>query len=161
MRCGIAIYGIVPGRGVAHLATGLRPVLRWEAEVSYVKRLPAGARISYGLRHTFCRDTTVATVPVGYADGVPRRLAAVGGEVLVGGRRRPITGVVTMDQLMVDCGDDPVRPGDEVVLIGGQGSERITPEEWAERLGTIGYEVVCGIGARVPRVYVGGERGPS
>ena len=100
----------------------LRPALRWAAEVSYVKRLAAGERVSYGLRHKFTAAANVVTVPVGYADGVPRRLAAVGGEVLIGGRRRPIVGVVTMDQLMVDCGDDPVRPGDEVVLLGAQGS---------------------------------------
>lgn len=156
VRCGIALYGIVPGPEIAHLATGLQPALRWEARVSYVKRLATGDRVSYGLRHTFAADATVATVPVGYADGVPRRLSAVGGEVLIGGRRRPITGVVTMDQLMVDCGDDPVQPGDEVVLLGAQGRERITPEEWGERVGTIGYEIVCGIGPRVPRVYRGG-----
>jgi alanine racemase len=107
------------------------------------------------LRHTFGRDTTVATVPIGYADGVPRRLFDVGGDVLIGGRRRPIVGVVTMDQLMVDCGDDPARVGDEVVLIGEQdgpdGALRIRAEDWADRLGTIGYEIVCGIGSRVPR----------
>ncbi len=88
-----------------------------------VKRVRAGERISYGLTHQFDRDTTVATVPIGYADGVPRRLSAVGGEVLIGGRRRPIVGVVTMDQLMVDGGDDVVVAGDEVVLIGRQGDE--------------------------------------
>jgi len=157
VRCGIAVYGIVPGPGVAEAASGLRPALRWEAKVSYVKRLAAGDRLSYGLRHTFMAAANVATVPVGYADGVPRRLAAAGGEVLIGGRRRPIVGVVTMDQLMVDCGDDPVSAGDEVVLLGAQGDERVTPEEWGERLGTIGYEIVCGIGARVARVYVGGS----
>jgi len=154
VRCGIAVYGVVPGPGVAELCGPLRPALRWVARVSYVKRVPEGDRISYGLRHRFTRPTTVATVPVGYADGVPRRLHAVGGEVLIGGRRRRIVGVVTMDQLMADCGDDPVAPGDEVVLLGDQGSERVSPEEWGERLGTIGYEIVCGIGARVPRVYL-------
>jgi alanine racemase len=97
----------------------------------------------------------VATVPIGYADGVPRRLSAVGGEVLVGGRRCPIVGAVTMDQLMVDCGDDPVAVGDEVVLIGRQGGEIVTAGEWAGLLDTIAYEIVCGIGPRVPRTYVG------
>jgi len=92
-------------------------------------------------------------VPVGYADGVARRLSASGGSVLIGGRRRPIVGSITMDQLMVDCGDDEVWEGDEVVLIGEQGGERITAEEWAQRIGTIAYEVVCGIGPRVPRRY--------
>jgi alanine racemase len=95
----------------------------------------------------------VATVPIGYADGVPRRLSLERGEVLIGGRRRPIVGVVSMDQLMVDCRDDDVSAGDEVVLIGTQGSETIGADEWAEKLDTIGYEIVCGIGPRVPRYY--------
>jgi alanine racemase len=95
----------------------------------------------------------VATVPIGYADGVPRALGSSGGEVLIGGRRRPIVGVITMDQLMVDCGDDEIAVGDEVVLIGGQGHETITADEWATRLSTISYEIVCGIGPRVPRHY--------
>jgi len=105
------------------------------------------------LRHRFDLPATVATLPIGYADGVPRRRYEVGGSVLIGGRRRPIVGVVTMDQLMVSCGDDDVALGDEAVLIGRQGDEHITAEEWGASLGTIGYEIVCGIGARVPRVY--------
>lgn len=155
VRAGIAIYGISPGHGVDELCGALRPALSLHARVSYVKRVAAGSRISYGLRHTFERDTTVATVPIGYADGVPRRLFEVGGHVLIGGRRRPIVGVVTMDQLMVDCGDDAVVIGDEVVLIGRQdgpgGPQIIRAEDWADLLGTIGYEIVCGIGGRVPR----------
>jgi len=123
------------------------------AEVSLVKRVRAGESVSYGLRHEFAQDTTVATVPIGYADGVPRRLSSVGAVVLVGGRRRPIVGVVTMDQLMVDVGDDEVRPGDEVVLLGEQAGDRITADDWAMPLGTIAYEIVCGIGPRVPRFY--------
>jgi alanine racemase len=94
-------------------------------------------------------------VPIGYADGVPRRLSTTGGEVLIGGRRRAIVGRVTMDQLMVDCGDDEVRTGDDVVLLGSQvgpdGVQTIRAEDWADRLDTIGYEIVCGISARVPR----------
>jgi alanine racemase len=161
VRAGIATYGIAPGPELADRCGELRPALTLTARVSFVKRVAAGERISYGLRHTFDRDTTVATVPLGYADGVPRRLSSTGGSVLVRGRRRPIAGVVTMDQLMVDCGDDDVARGDEVVLIGAQGGERITADEWAERLGTIAYEVTCGIGARVPRVHVpgGGDSG--
>jgi alanine racemase len=154
VRAGIALYGVSPGPSVDHLCGELRPAMALKARVSFVKRVAAGARISYGLRHTFPAETTVATLPIGYADGVRRGLSGVA-TVLVGGRRRPITGVVTMDQLMVDCGDDPVRPGDEAVLIGTQGGERITAEEWAGLLGTIGYEVVCGIGGRVPRRYHG------
>lgn len=152
VRAGIAIYGIDPAPELAGMVD-LRPALSLHAHVTHVKRVGAGERVSYGLRHEFGHDANVATVPLGYADGVPRRLSGVGGEVLVGGRRRPIVGVVTMDQLMVDCGDDPVAVGDEVVLLGRQGDEAVTANEWGERLGTIGYEVVCGIGARVPRVY--------
>lgn len=174
VRLGIAMYGVSPGPGVDRLVEDLRPAMSLRARVSYVKRVAAGSRISYGLRHTFEHDTTVATIPIGYADGVPRRLWATGGEVLIGGRRRPIVGVVTMDQLMVDCGDDvvgraghgdqgTVAVGDEVVLLGEQsgpdGTARITAESWAERLDTIGYEIVCGIGPRVPRVAPG--NGPS
>lgn len=154
VRAGIAVYGIDPSPALAGVAD-LRPVLSLHARVTHVKRVSAGERVSYGLRHAFGHDATVATVPLGYADGVPRRLSAVGGEVLVGGRRRPIVGVVTMDQFMVDCGDDSVAVDDDVVLIGTQGSETITANDWGDRLDTIGYEVVCGIGPRVPRVYRG------
>jgi alanine racemase len=156
VRAGISVYGLTPGPGVAHLTGALRPALSLKARVSHVQRVRAGDRISYGLRHRFAADSTVATLPLGYADGVPRRLSSTGGEVLVGGRRRPVVGVVTMDQLMVDCGDDAVSRGDEAVLIGVQGSERITADEWAERLDTISYEITCGISARVPRRYSGG-----
>jgi alanine racemase len=152
IRSGIALYGIAPSPALAGRLP-IRPALSLKAEVSMVKRVAAGEGISYGLRHRFGRDTTVATVPIGYADGVPRRLSLVGGQVLVGGRRRPIVGVVTMDQLMVDCGDDPVAVGDEVVLLGRQGGEEITADEWARALDTIAYEIVCGIGPRVPRIY--------
>lgn len=160
VRAGIAIYGISPGRGVDPLcrALGLQPALSLKAKVSFVKRLAAGDRISYGLRHRFEQDTTVATVPIGYADGVSRRLHAVDGAVLIRGVRRRIVGVVTMDQMMVDCGDDVVEVGDEVVLIGEQWSDgtvhRITAEEWADRLDTIAYEVLCGISSRVERCTV-------
>jgi alanine racemase len=152
VRAGIALYGVSPGTGVDHLTSDLRPVMTVTARVSFVKRVRAGSRISYGLRHTFDRDTTVATVPIGYADGVPRRLSGSGAEVLVGGERRPIVGTVTMDQLMVDVGGADVAVGDEVVLLGRQAGEEIRAEEWAERTGTIGYEIVCGVSGRVPRV---------
>ena len=154
VRGGIAVYGYEPNPAFPSGAA-LRPALSLLARVSHAKRLRAGEALSYGLRYRLARDSWVATVPLGYADGVPRRLSAVGGEVLVGGRRRPIAGTVTMDQLMVDCGDDEVAPGDDVVLIGAQGTERITADDWAARLDTISYEILCGIGPRVPRVYTG------
>ena len=152
VRAGIAIYGISPGGEVDDLTTELRPALSLRARVSVVRRVAAGERISYGLRHRFEADTNVAVIPIGYADGVPRRSFECGVEVLVGQRRRPIVGIVTMDQLMVDVGDDDVRVGDDVVLIGRQGEHRVTATEWADRLGTIGYEIVCGISSRVPRL---------
>ncbi len=157
VRAGIAMYGISPGPGVDHLCGELRPALELRARVSMVKQVRANSRISYGLKHRFDRDTIVATVPIGYADGVPRRLHAVGGEVLIGGRRCPIVGGVTMDQLMVDCGDADVRVGDDVTLSGeldGPDGEPVSvrAEDWAAALDTIGYEIVCGISARVPRV---------
>jgi alanine racemase len=153
VRCGIALYGIPPAPALAGMAD-LRPALRLASEVSFVKTVDAGEGISYGHRHRLARTSTVATVPIGYADGVFRSLPLAGQEVLVHGERRPIVGVVTMDQLMVDCGPRAdVRPGDEVVLLGEQGGERIAPDEWAARLGTIAYEVVCAIGSRVARRY--------
>jgi alanine racemase len=154
VRVGIAMYGISPAAALDGGSEELRPALSLRARVSHVKLVNAGDRISYGLRHTFDRVTTVATLPLGYADGVPRRLFAAGGEVLLGGRRRPIVGAVTMDQLMVDCGDDQVAVGDEAVLIGRQGRDSITATEWADLLGTIGYEVVCGISPRIERRYI-------
>jgi alanine racemase len=151
VRPGIALYGISPGAGVDRHAAALRPALSLHARVSMVRRVRAGEGISYGLRHTFSTDTTVAVLPIGYADGVPRRLFAVGAEVLLGGCRRPIVGVVTMDQMMVDMGDDDVAVGDRAVLIGRQGDDEITAVEWADLLGTIGYEIVCGISRRIER----------
>jgi alanine racemase len=154
VRCGIALYGHAPSSEVA--AAGLRPAMALKARVSYVKRVDAGARLSYGLRYRAEAATVIATVPLGYADGVTRRLSAVGAAVLIGGRRCPLAGTVTMDQVMVDCGPDAVvAPGDEVVFFGRQGDEEIGAEEWADALDTISYEVVCGIGPRVPRVYTG------
>ncbi|MCE9622256.1 MAG: alanine racemase [Actinomycetia bacterium] len=151
VRTGIAIYGLAPSPSIAHLCTSLRPALSLRARVSFVKQVAAGEGISYGLRHVFQRDTTVATLPLGYADGVPRRYGAVGGEVLLGGMRRPVVGVVTMDQMMVDCGDQSVSVGDHAVLIGRQGDGEITVAEWAQRLGLIEYEVVCGLTPRLER----------
>ena len=128
------------------------------ARVTHVQRLAAGVGITYGLRYTTPRETVIATVPLGYADGVSRALSAAHATVLVGGKRCPIAGTITMDQLMIDCGpESTVELGDEVVLLGQQGNETITAEEWATRLGTISYEVLCGIGPRVPRRTTGGN----
>lgn len=154
VRCGLAAYGVAPSPALAASVRDLRPALALKARVSLVKEVEAGEGVSYGLRFRAERPTVVATVPIGYADGVPWRLTGAGADVIVGGRRRPLAGAVTMDQLMVDCGaGPPVAAGDEVVLIGAQGEEAIGAWEWAGRLGTIAYEVLSGIGARVPRVH--------
>lgn len=153
VRPGAAVYGLDPGDGIGQRA-GLRPALTWRSEVSMVKRLPAGERLSYGGRYVLERESTIATVPVGYDDGYPRQ--AKGADVLVGGERRPVAGTITMDQILIDCGDARVAPGDEVVLIGAQGAERITADELAERAGTIGRQIATGIGRRVPREYRSG-----
>lgn len=162
VRTGIATYGISPGPEIDHLVGDLRPVMSLKARVSRVHTVAPGEGVSYGHRRTVMQPTVVATLPVGYADGVPRRLwnsgpDGQGIDVLVGGRRRPVIGVVTMDQMMVDCGapgDLDVAVGDIAVLIGRQGDEQVTAQEWAAALGTIGYEITCGIGSRVPRVFL-------
>jgi alanine racemase len=156
VRCGVGIYGLAPASELAgrEPASRLRPALSLRARVSYVKEVDAGEGLSYGLRYTVPARSVVATVPLGYADGVTRSLAARGGQVLMGGRRYPIAGTITMDQLLVDCGPDAdVAVGDVAVLLGRQGGEEISAWEWADRTGTIAYEVVCGVSARVPRVY--------
>ena len=153
-RVGIAIYGIAPSNETESVAGGLQPALSLHARVSHVQRLDAGQGVSYGLRKKLDSAATIATLPLGYADGVPRRLWSVGGEVLIAGMRCPIVGVVTMDQLMVNCADSEVKIGDRAVLLGMQGSEKISANQIATRLDTIGYEIVCGISARVPRIYV-------
>jgi alanine racemase len=153
VRAGIGVFGLRPA---PHLApeVELRPAMRIVSRVAYLQRLPAGARPSYGRRRALPAEATVATVPIGYADGVPRRLAENGGEVLIGGRRHPFAGSITMDQIMVDVGDHPVAVGDEVVLLGRQESAEIGADEWAGRLGVLNYEVVCGFGPRLPRRYL-------
>ena len=156
-RVGIALYGIPADArsnsfGAAH-QLDLRPVMSVHARVSHVQRVSAGQGVSYGLKRPLEHDATVATLPLGYADGVPRGLWE-SGSVLIGGIRRAFAGVVTMDQVMVNCADDAVHIGDEVVLIGAQGSEVVTANEWANKMGTIGYEIVCAISARMPRNYI-------
>ena len=161
VRCGLGLYGYLPGRSVQEAfdaqAGGeqLRPAMALKARVVAVRVAAAGERPSYGRLRPLPTRSLVATVPIGYADGVPRSLFAGGYEVLIGGVRRPLAGAVTMDQLVVDCGDDEsVRPGDEVVLLGRQGNEEITADDWAAMVGTISYEVVCGVGPRMPRIVL-------
>jgi alanine racemase len=149
-RCGIAIYGLDPFQADP-AAENLEPALELRSYVADVKRFAAGSSAGYG--RTWCAptDTFVGVLPIGYGDGVRRGLSN-NAEVLVGGRRYPLVGTVSMDNLTVDLGPETdVEPGAEAVLIGAQGDERILVEEVASRLGTINYEVTCGISARVPR----------
>jgi alanine racemase len=149
-RCGVAIYGLDPfQRDPAE--QGLRPALTLRSHVADVKRFPAGASAGYGRRWKAPVDTWVGVIPIGYGDGI-RRALSNNAEVLVGGRRRPLVGTVSMDNVTIDLGPDTeVRPGDEAVLIGRQGEEQILAEEVAHRLETINYEVTCAISPRVPR----------
>ncbi|REF37367.1 alanine racemase [Thermasporomyces composti] len=157
VRAGLAIYGLSPIPSVASSAElGLTPAMTLRARVALVKRVPAGEGVSYGHRYVTDRETTLALVPLGYADGVPRSASNVG-PVLIGGRRRTIAGTVCMDQFVVDVGDDPIAEGEEVVLFGPGTSGEPTAQDWAEATGTISYEIVTRLGARVPRHY-GGER---
>ncbi|HEY3502194.1 MAG TPA: alanine racemase [Actinocatenispora sp.] len=154
VRAGIATYGLSPIRDWP-AAAPLVPAMTLRARVLIVKRVPAGQGVSYGLTYTTARETTLAVIPLGYADGIPRA-ASGSGPVLVGGARHTIAGRVCMDQFVVDAGDDPVVDGDVAVLFGpGTGGEP-TADDWADVLSTISYEVVSRIGPRARRVYVGG-----
>ncbi|MFQ5855921.1 MAG: alanine racemase [Anaerolineae bacterium] len=151
VRPGIAIYGLAPSPDVP-LPPDFRPALTWKTQIAQVKELPPGSYVSYGATYRTDDHRRIAVIPVGYADGF-RRAPRTWREVLVRGQRAPLVGRVCMDQTMIDVTHIAgVRQGDEVVLIGEQGDDRITAEEVAERLGTINYEVVSEILARVPRV---------
>lgn len=149
-RCGVAIYGLDPFQGDP-AERGLRPALSLRSYVADVKRFPAGASAGYGQRWAAPVETLVGVVPLGYGDGL-RRALTNNAEVLVRGRRHPLVGTVSMDNLTIDLGpDSEVEPGEEAVLIGAQGEDAILAEELAARLDTINYEVTCAISARVPR----------
>jgi len=151
VRPGIAVYGIAPDPGIV---ADLRPALTWRSAVSFARRLGRGERLSYGHRYELASDAMVATVPVGYADGYPRALSS-GADVLIRGIRCRVAGNVTMDQLVVDCGDLDVHAGDDVVLLGSQGEEEVGAWELAAHADTIAYEIVSRIGQRVPRICLG------
>ncbi|HEX3706676.1 MAG TPA: alanine racemase [Mycobacteriales bacterium] len=155
VRPGVAIYGLSPGPEVGSgLELGLRPAMSLTTQVALTKRAPAGHGVSYGHQYVTDRETTLALVPLGYADGVPRHLTNVG-EVSVGARRYRIAGRVCMDQFVIDVGDDPVNAGDEALLFGPGTSGEPTADDWAAAIGTINYEIVTRVGARVPRTYEG------
>ena len=152
VRPGIMLYGSYPSPAFQSLVQ-LKPVMTLKTRIHFLKRVPPGTRISYGGTFTTKRESLVATLPIGYADGYSRHLSNHG-EVLIHGKRAPVVGKVCMDFIMVDVTDIPrVSVGDEVILMGKQGREQVTPEEIAEKINSISYEVLCSIGKRVPRVY--------
>jgi alanine racemase len=151
-RIGLGIYGLHPC-AETRSRIDLQPAMRVLTHVSHVQRLAAGERPSYGRVRALETESTVVTAPIGYADGFARALTS-GGSALIGGRRFPLAGTVTMDQIVIDVGDEDVDIGEEVVLMGSQGDVEIGADMWAAALGTISYEVVCSIGPRVPRRYI-------
>ena len=158
VRAGIVTYGMYPSEEVSPDLLALKPALQFLSKVTFVKTLPAGREISYGGTYTTAKETRVATVPVGYADGYRRSLSGKF-HVLIHGKKAPILGRVCMDQMMVDVSDIPeTRPGDRVTLVGTDGAETITMEQIAAAADSFNYEFVCGISRRVPRIYVRGGK---
>lgn len=152
-RFGIVLYGLKPDYAL-NMPTELEPVMELKSVISHIKTIHKGDTVSYGRTYTADGDRIIATISCGYADGYPRLLSGRG-EVLINGKRAPIVGRVCMDQFMVDISDiDGVSFGNAVTLIGRDGGDIITADDIAELCGTIGYEIVCGISGRVPRVYI-------
>jgi alanine racemase len=152
VRPGLAVYGLSP---IPETTFGLRPAMTARARVAQTKRVPAGQGVSYGLTYVTPRETTLALVPLGYADGVPRA-ASNAGPVQLGGKRRTVAGRVCMDQIVLDVGDDHVERGDVATLFGPGDDGGPTADDWAAVAGTINYEIVTRFGSpRVPRVYDG------
>lgn len=151
-RSGISLYGHYPSRDVQPCVP-LKQVMELSAPVAHIRRLPKGHSVSYGRRWQAPKDTTIAVLPMGYADGLRRHLTGKA-EVLIRGKKYPVVGTITMDQTMVDVGDDPVAVGDPVLIWGDTPDGSIQALDVAESMGTISYELTCGVSARVPRVVV-------
>lgn len=156
VRPGIMLYGYYPSQETTE-SVPLRPVMSIKSRVVFAKRVAEGTSISYGRRYYTTRAVLIATIPVGYADGLSRRLTNRA-SVLIGGRRYPVVGTIAMDHVMVDVGDDHVAVGDEVVFIGTQGGNQITAWDVARLIDTIPYEITCSVSPRVPRVFVRDSR---
>ena len=154
VRPGIASYGLYPSDDINKKHVSLRPAMALKARIIHLKKVPAGFKVSYGSTHQTHKATTIATIPIGYADGLNRLLSSRG-QMLVHGQRAPIIGRICMDLTMLDVGHvDNVQIGDEAVIFGQQGGESITVDEIASALNTINYEIVSTITARVPRIYL-------
>ncbi len=150
VRIGIGLYGLSPFAGRTSADLGLRPAMTLHGAVAAVRRVPAGKGVSYGYDYRTDRDTTLALVPLGYADGVPRQ-ASGSGPVVIGGKRFTVAGRIAMDQFVVDVGDTPVAVGDEAVLFGDPTLGAPSAADWADAAGTIDYEIITRVGPRVPR----------
>ena len=151
VRLGIALYGVRPDASVDLADDGIRPVMELATSVAAVRRVPAGTGVSYGYAHRTDAETTLALVPLGYADGIPRH-ASGRAEVAIGGVRHRQVGRIAMDQFLVDVGDAPVAVGDEVIVWGDPADGAPSADEWADAAGTIGYEIVTRVGPRVSRL---------
>ena len=154
VRPGIILYGLFPSTDMKNGSLALKPVMSLKAEVASVKHIPAGSSIGYGCTYKLDKDSIIAVLPLGYADGYTTHFSN-NSNVLVHGHRVPLVGRVCMDQIMVDVTSVPgVCIGDEAVLLGKQGDEEVTADDLAENAGVINYEIVCGVSSRVPRKYL-------
>lgn len=153
VRPGVSLYGMYPGPEVERSKIDLKPAMSVKANIVYIKQVPSGTSISYGKKFTTDRESIIGTLPLGYADGLPRILNGEG-RVIVNGEYAPIVGSICMDQCMIDITDIPgVKEYDEVVLLGKQGDKEISADEIGEKCGTINYEITCRFGQRLPKVY--------
>ena len=155
VRAGIILYGFSPSGYLQEACSSLKPAMSVKANIAYIKTVPAGSCVSYGRKFVCTRDTQIATISIGYADGYPRGLSGKV-DVLIDGQRCPVIGNICMDQCMIDVTDLPhVDMCTEVVIMGRSGDDEITAEMLAEKLGTINYEIICGFGERLHKVYLG------
>ena len=153
VRMGIIMYGLYPSGEVDKSRVLLKPAMSIKSSIVYIKTIKKGESVSYGRKFKASRDTVVATIPIGYADGYPRQVSNKS-RVLINGEYAPVIGNVCMDQMMVDITDvKDVNVGVDVILVGRQGDKEVTFEEIAALADTINYEIICGIGKRVPRIY--------
>ena len=158
VRSGISTYGLYPSEEMPHDTVRLKPAMEWISRISFIKTVPEGTPVSYGGTYVTERETVIATVPVGYADGMKRSLSGKG-RVLVNGSYAPILGRICMDQFMIDVTDiQGVKDGDPVVIFGRSGDKVISVEEIADLAGSFNYEFICGLTSRVPRRYLGEPR---
>jgi alanine racemase len=153
VRPGILLYGHYPSSDTSR-SIKIRQVMTLKTVVAHIRKIPANFPVSYGRRWTSEKPTTIAVLPIGYADGIQRSLTNIG-KVMIKGKRYPLVGRVTMDHIMIDVGDDPINPGDPVIVWGEGENDSIEVLEVAQSIGTIPYELTCGVSARVQRIYIG------